>query len=286
MTVPSQWVALARPDGSGNSGRDDASAVGVVGGGECTTALLARVACFRRVDLGSVADRDALFDLYTRRAASSGEAGSAAVGSSGPGLPAAGFDAVLRDVSASRSVDEGAGSADAAAEDTRPHGACRTCLGHMFASIGYYAPNVPLFSYLMYYHTLLWIGCRAPGEEHIPIMHRLGFVLLSLVFNLLVVVLFTATDCSLISLNCPPEAGCSPFALRAWGAAEVLPTAHPRTLAQRCGPCCASCAAFAAARAWRCPHRSHLHDVWALGRVCRGYLCVVLSPAHRFCSSL
>ena len=52
----------------------------------------------------------------------------------------------------------------------------RVCLGHLFASVGFYKPEASLFSYLMYYHTLMWVVCRAPGEEHIPIMHRLGFV--------------------------------------------------------------------------------------------------------------
>ena len=104
----------------------------------------------------------------------------------------------------------------------RLKGVCRTCAGHMFAGLGFFRPEQSLITYLMYYHTLLWVVCRAPGEEHIPIVHRLSFVLLSMVFNLLVVVLFTATDVSLISSHCPDKHACSDFEIATWNAAEVL----------------------------------------------------------------
>ena len=69
-----------------------------------------------------------------------------------------------------------------------------------------------------------------------PALHRCGFVLLSMAFNLLVVVLFEATDSSLIHLNCDGhaagrsgwwpwggrEARCSPLQRSAWGAVQVV----------------------------------------------------------------
>ena len=73
------------------------------------------------------------------------------------------FDAVLRDLSDGRARTAMAEAEDApAAAESR--GGCHACLGHLFASLGFYAPRTPLLSYLMYYHTLLWVVCRAPGE--------------------------------------------------------------------------------------------------------------------------
>ena len=40
-------------------------------------------------------------------------------------------------------------------------------------------------------------------------------------FNLLVVVLFTATDYSLVSTHCPDHKGCTPLELQGWDAAQV-----------------------------------------------------------------
>jgi hypothetical protein len=70
--------------------------------------------------------------------------------------------------------------------------------------------------------------CRRPGEQHIPVLNRLAFVLLSLCFNLAVVIAFTATDCSLVVLNCPAvapkEEGCNALQVSVWSSAQVWST--------------------------------------------------------------
>jgi len=84
-----------------------------------------------------------------------------------------------------------------------------------------------MLSYLAYYHTLLWVICKHPSEAHIPILNRLWFLLLSLGFNLFVVVIFTATDYSLININCPSHEvspsheACPPWAKTGWQAAQI-----------------------------------------------------------------
>lgn len=107
----------------------------------------------------------------------------------------------------------------------RSVGCCKACLGHLFAGIGFYKPHDTLLEYLMFYHTLLWVVCRPPGEEHISIIHRFLFLLLSMGFNLLVVVLFTATDYSLVAQHCPGglfHTSCSQLEVQAWDLAQVL----------------------------------------------------------------
>lgn len=56
------------------------------------------------------------------------------------------------------------------------HYTCRRCR--------YYRPDVPMLSYLAYYHTLFWVVCKHPTERHIPILNRLLFLFLSLGFNM------------------------------------------------------------------------------------------------------
>jgi hypothetical protein len=179
-------------------------------GGACAPALLVRVQCFDRANLESPGTRRRLIALYS---------------ASGGDLTAAEFERLLTDVGSGRRVASGeldAGAYGGAFE--RPRGIWRQCVGHALAVVGFYKPEVPLFSYLMYYHTLMWVVCRAPGEEHIPICHRLSFLGLSLGFNLFVVVLFTATDMSLTSVHCEDtsERECSRLEYMAWEAAQVL----------------------------------------------------------------
>ena len=234
IAVPSEWLPMTHPEATKMRARGSiggsAGADGVRGGGIADRgsdadddeahvangpALLVRVQCFERADLADASVRAKLFDLYSEN---------------GSSLTAAEFDALLLDVSSGRRLASGEldlAAVGAAASRGRPRGVWRACLGHIFAAFGLYKPRVPLFSYLMYYHTLLWVVCRAPGEEHIPICHRLSFVLLSLGFNLFVVVLFTATDCSLLSIYCPSPADaagdeCSDLARSVWDSLQIL----------------------------------------------------------------
>ena len=61
-------------------------------------------------------------------------------------------------------------------KDGQPVGCCKACVGHLFAGVGIYKPHDTLPEYLMFYHTLLWVVCRPPGEEHISIVHRFLFL--------------------------------------------------------------------------------------------------------------
>ena len=47
-------------------------------------------------------------------------------------------------------------------------------------------------------------------------------------FNLLVVVLFTATDYSLVALHCPDHKGCTSIELQAWDVAQARGRSRPR----------------------------------------------------------
>ena len=210
-STSSIWIPLrpAAPDG-GDGGGEVARRHGFAG--PRGPALLVRVQCFERIDLHSSESREHLFALYS---------------ANGLTLSAAEFDHLMEDISNGRR-----GAAGVLDVVTAPivtpamkGGCCRVCVAHLFAGVGLYRPEASLLAYLMYYHTLMWVVCRAPGEEHIPICHRLSFVLLSMAFNLLVVVLFTATDMSLVSIYCPDnnrDEICSPFALNVWDATQVL----------------------------------------------------------------
>ena len=60
-------------------------------------------------------------------------------------------------------------------------------------------------------------------------------------FNFLVVVLFTATDYSLVATHCPDHKGCTPLELQAWNAAQVRQPAS-RLLLATCQPSLSSTA--------------------------------------------
>ena len=47
-------------------------------------------------------------------------------------------------------------------------GWCRDFTAHALGAFHLYQPETSLLTYLMYYHTLLWVVCKPPGEEHIP----------------------------------------------------------------------------------------------------------------------
>jgi hypothetical protein len=108
-----------------------------------------------------------------------------------------------------------------AIESTHGMRGWRLCVAHVLAAFGCYKPDMPLLHHLMYFHTLFWVCCRAPDEEHIPVVHRLYFVVLSVSFNLLVLVLFMATDVSLVTVHCQPLQACSSLEVMLWRAAEV-----------------------------------------------------------------
>ena len=108
-----------------------------------------------------------------------------------------------------------------AIESTHGMRGWRLCVAHVLAAVGCYKPDMPLLHHLMYFHTLFWVCCRAPDEKHIPVVHRLYFVVLSVSFNLLVLVLFMATDASLVTVHCQPLQACSSLEVMLWRAAEV-----------------------------------------------------------------
>ena len=64
-----------------------------------------------------------------------------------------------------------------------------------------------MVAYMMYYHTLMWVVCRPKAEQHIPVLHRFYLVLLSLGFNLLLCVLYFASDFSLLASHCVDVGG-------------------------------------------------------------------------------
>ena len=131
-------------------------------------ALLVRVQCFDAENLNEATSRARLFSCYS---------------ASGTELLPAECDRMLSDVAAGWRPDRSNAAED---DDGQPRSVCQACAGRSLAAFGCYRPEESMLTYLMYYHTLFWVVCRAPGEEHIPVVHRLFFVLLSMCFNLLV----------------------------------------------------------------------------------------------------
>ena len=174
-------------------------------------ALLVRCQCFGRADLFEAETRARLFELYS---------------ANGQHLTAEEFDGLLLQVAHGHRSAEGAFDLTTLGPVGAKVGCCRSCLGQAFAAMGYYKDEHTLLEYLMFYHTLLWVCCRPPGEEHILILHRFLFVLLSMGFNLFVVVLFTATDYSFVEIHCPAnllgQISCSPLEMRLWETAQVF----------------------------------------------------------------
>lgn len=207
---PSKWVSLRVVAPDGRDGGREASHRAQIQGAR-GPALLVRVQCFERIDLESESARGRLFREYA---------------SNGDVITEDDFGGLLADIAAGRR--DASGVRDAASRMLAPPrkgGCCHACVASMLASVGMYKPESSLLSYLMYYHTLMWVVCRAPGEEHIPVCHRFSFVLLSMAFNLFVLVLFTATDMSLVSINCPEDnkdGVCSQLSLDIWNATNVL----------------------------------------------------------------
>ena len=164
--APAKWIPLhgVAPDGEDTkeqevrasfSGRDSFS-------GTRGPALLLRVQCFERLDLDDASARSRLFAHYS---------------SEGSVISRDDFEHILSDVASGRRDASGALDAKSQIAQPTPKGAeCHACVGNVLASVGFYQPETSLLSYLMYYHTLFWVVCRAPGEEHIPIMHRLSSV--------------------------------------------------------------------------------------------------------------
>lgn len=176
--------------------------------------------CFRAAALHESDARRAVFSRYA----------------GGDALTLAEFEGLVLDLEAS-----GRGREETSrAPEPRLDGVARSvaarpgCLATCLAWCGLFLPEVSMLRYLGHYHTLLWVACSAPGEQHVPVLHRCGFVLLSMCFNLLVVVVFTATDMSLTSLHCGDSAEgrgserhdgvplCSPLQRSMWSAAQVV----------------------------------------------------------------
>ena len=165
-------------------------------------ALQMRVQSFEAERLDDPASRERLFHFYS---------------ANGECLLPAECDRMLADVASGWRPD----ATDAQLMDAERKRGWRRCVGHVLAAFGCYKPELPLLSHLMYYHTLFWVICRAPDEQHIPVVHRVYFVVLSIGFNLLVLILFMASDASLVTVHCPPGTSCSQLELTAWRAAEV-----------------------------------------------------------------
>ena len=101
---------------------------------------------------------------------------------------------------------------------------CQGCARRLLGWCGWWRPDCNMFTYLLWYHTLLWTVFRAPDEAHIPVLHRVYFVLMSLGFNLLVVIFFFATDYSLAHLNCgsPNHSECNDAQQALWEGADTM----------------------------------------------------------------
>ena len=203
-----QWFPLVPCDADGQETETPAAAEDSHSpGSRSGPALLLRVQSFDAEHLESPASRERLFYFYS---------------ANGEYLTVKECDRMLVDVASGWRPDK-----RDVEEDGGGKSGCRLCVAHVLAAFGLYSPEEPLLSHLMYYHTLLWVCCRPPGQEHIPVVHRLYFVVLSVTFNLLVVILFMATDASLVTLHCHSKTAtesaheCSELEVSAWRAAEV-----------------------------------------------------------------
>tara|TARA_B110001452_G_C15201449_1_gene416950 strand:+ start:164 stop:973 length:810 start_codon:yes stop_codon:yes gene_type:complete len=105
------------------------------------------------------------------------------------------------------------------------------CFARLMIWSGLERPNCSMLEYLCFYHTILWVVCRAPEERHIPVLHRLGFLILSFGFNILVLIAFLASDLSLEHSHCGDPAAlmdrepCSSFEKSLWEGADVVAVA-------------------------------------------------------------
>lgn len=105
------------------------------------------------------------------------------------------------------------------------------CIERLMIWSGLERPNCSMLEYLCFYHTILWVVCRAPEERHIPVPHRLGFLALSFGFNILVLIAFMASDLSLEHAHCGDTAAqlypepCTSLVRSLWGGADVIAVA-------------------------------------------------------------
>jgi len=182
--------------------------------------LLIRLRCWPPAQLGKKHTQSRLFEQY----ASNGVITQAGFGRMMRDL----FDATASPLRFALSVRPGGTpvtrrhSTSRRLESSAPdEDKCYRCVASSLGWIGFYRPECPMLSYLAYYHTLMWVVCKHPSERHIPVINRLYFLLLSLGFNMFVVVLFTATDYSLVSINCPTPNSCAPFQTTGWHAAQI-----------------------------------------------------------------
>ena len=202
------WLALRSSSGRDAFQRQSFSSLPA----EQSRMLRVRVRCFRPARLHEAAGRRAVFERYAERE---------------PHLTLEQFEQLVSDLTSSGTAafdgsgggtggEAGFGGGAAAAGPSQP-----SCLGSCLGWFGLYRPEESMLRYLGYYHTLLWVMCQAPGERRVSIADRIYFVGLSMAFNLFVVVLFSATDCSLVFLNCPKPDSCSPLQQSLWNAAQV-----------------------------------------------------------------
>ena len=155
---------------------------GVTASRQSGPALLVRVQCFDRAELMDAAARDRLIGLY------SGERESVTRVELDQMLLRLGEGMHVGDGELELGLDGSGGVASpwgrspwghkggARTVDGKPVGCCKACVGRIFAGVGIYKPHDTLLEYLMFYHTLLWVCCRPPGEEHISIIHRFLFL--------------------------------------------------------------------------------------------------------------
>jgi hypothetical protein len=94
------------------------------------------------------------------------------------------------------------------------------CLARMLRWLGVTKPKKNLLAYIAVRHSVLWaLTDRSPSgiEAHVPLYHRLLFVLLSMTSTLLIIMLCCATDLSLEHLHCDYDGGiCNNWTRTMW----------------------------------------------------------------------
>jgi len=212
-----EWIPLLSPDAAASSASDRQESghflpVAASGGNDelldsFGPALLVRLQCFKPEDLDRAESRARLFRHYS---------------SDGEVLRPNECDKMLSDVAGGWRLEAVEMSVEQeAAEEERKRGWCQSCVAHFLAMFGCYVPEVSMVRYLTHYHTLLWVFFGRPGDYESPVLHRFYFLILSMSFNMFVVVLFCATDVSLLAIHCPVEAECTPVERWWWRVAQV-----------------------------------------------------------------
>ena len=150
-SVPPEWFKLLNAEAVANR-EDDALRSSSWSGGPPSPdkgpALLLRIQCFDAEDLEEAESRERLFQLYS---------------ASGLQLTPSECDRMLADVArgyrpvvaAEEPVEE---------EEARTRDLCHLVIAQLLAAFGNYKPDLSLRQYVLYYHTLFWVVCRAAAS--------------------------------------------------------------------------------------------------------------------------